>query len=98
LLHPTPSIKEPRYRVKAKPPQNFLTHHTISPDGYNLGRDLLVARATTTRTVFKGVRYATSVRRLEGLLGVGKEGCVFFGSYSFLLIPMSLDSYSSLSS
>ncbi|KAJ7915864.1 hypothetical protein B0H13DRAFT_1999342 [Mycena leptocephala] len=54
--------------------RNFLTHHTISPDGYNLGRDLLVARATHTRTVFKGVRYATSVRRLEGLLGVGKEG------------------------
>ncbi|KAJ7915863.1 hypothetical protein B0H13DRAFT_385396 [Mycena leptocephala] len=66
--------------------RNFLTHHTISPDGYNLGRDLLVARATTTRTVFKGVRYATSVRRLEGLLGVGKGG-INHSAYRFSYLP-----------
>ncbi|KAF8169843.1 hypothetical protein K438DRAFT_223987 [Mycena galopus ATCC 62051] len=48
---------------------------TISRDGYNIGRDLLVQRAARARgTSYKGVRYATTARTLEGLMSPGKVG------------------------
>ncbi|KAL0956062.1 hypothetical protein HGRIS_002231 [Hohenbuehelia grisea] len=47
--------------------------HTISPDGYNNGRDLLVASAVG-RTSFKGVNYDTVAQNLTGLLAPGAAG------------------------
>ncbi|KAJ7464970.1 hypothetical protein B0H11DRAFT_1870227 [Mycena galericulata] len=53
--------------------ENVLEHHTISPDGYNIGRDLLVQWANGT-TSFNGVKYTTTARRIQGLIDPGSEG------------------------
>ncbi|KAJ3564329.1 hypothetical protein NP233_g8366 [Leucocoprinus birnbaumii] len=47
--------------------------HTISPNGYNLGRDNFVANATGTRS-FGGVTYSTVSETLTGLLPTGSAG------------------------
>ncbi|KAF5355290.1 hypothetical protein D9758_006107 [Tetrapyrgos nigripes] len=47
--------------------------HTITPDGYNIGRDLLVANALGD-TSFNGVNYHTVGRNITGLLPVGTQG------------------------
>jgi len=47
--------------------------HTIAPNGYNLGRNALVAAATGT-TFFGGVTYSTTAQSLTGLLPVGSAG------------------------
>ncbi|KAJ7449035.1 hypothetical protein B0H11DRAFT_335372 [Mycena galericulata] len=53
--------------------EDVVEHHTISPDGYNIGRDLLVQRANGT-TSFNGVKYTTATRRIQGLIDPGSEG------------------------
>lgn len=47
--------------------------HTITPDGYDRGRDLLVAGATGT-TKHGGVEFQTDVQFLTGLLQPGSQG------------------------
>ncbi|EKM80861.1 hypothetical protein AGABI1DRAFT_112586 [Agaricus bisporus var. burnettii JB137-S8] len=47
--------------------------HTISPDGYNLGRINLVANATGIKS-FGGVTYSSVVENTVGLLPVGADG------------------------
>ncbi|KAJ7735741.1 hypothetical protein B0H16DRAFT_1731169 [Mycena metata] len=53
--------------------ENVINHHTISPNGYNIGRDLLVQRAVG-KTSFNGVRYTTTMRRIDGLMAPGSQG------------------------
>ncbi|KAJ7680764.1 hypothetical protein DFH06DRAFT_428673 [Mycena polygramma] len=53
--------------------------HTIVPDGYNVGRDLLVANAVGTHTGFDATNfkvntYDTIVANLTGLLPPGADG------------------------
>ena len=54
--------------------EDLSEHHTISPNGYDVGRDLLVATATRRRTSFLGVTYETTVQDVTGLLPAGAEG------------------------
>ncbi|TDL22603.1 hypothetical protein BD410DRAFT_770158 [Rickenella mellea] len=50
-------------------------HHTISlPDGYDNGRDLLVAAATAGDTFFDGALYNAVAQNVTGLLPVGAVG------------------------
>ncbi|KAJ7018693.1 hypothetical protein C8F04DRAFT_365859 [Mycena alexandri] len=60
--------------------ENVINHHTISPNGYNIGRDLLVQRAIG-KTSFNGVRYTTTMRRIDGLMAPGSQGCVAPGFF-----------------
>ncbi|KAI5826357.1 hypothetical protein K523DRAFT_322980 [Schizophyllum commune Tattone D] len=48
-------------------------HHTISPDGYNVGRDKLVAAAVGD-TSFNDVSYTTTAENVTGLLPTGADG------------------------
>lgn len=47
--------------------------HTISPDGYDKGRDLLV-KAATKGSAFQGKHWKASVEWKEGLLKPGRHG------------------------
>ncbi|KAJ7132884.1 hypothetical protein C8R43DRAFT_653487 [Mycena crocata] len=47
--------------------------HTIVPNGYDIGRDLLSANATGT-TSFGGITYSTVAEHLTGLLAPGSAG------------------------
>ncbi|KAJ7099924.1 hypothetical protein B0H15DRAFT_502133 [Mycena belliarum] len=53
--------------------ESLLQEHTISHDGYDAGRDLLVQRARGQITA-KGITYTTTVRRLTGLMAHGAAG------------------------
>jgi hypothetical protein len=53
--------------------ENVLQGHTISPNGYNLGRDSLVAAAVGS-TSFNGVTYKTTSEQITGLLPAGSQG------------------------
>jgi len=48
-------------------------HHTIVPNGYNIGRDWLVDRATSGSR-WKGMWWKAEVEWKQGLLKPGKEG------------------------
>ncbi|KAL5506945.1 hypothetical protein ACEPAH_6401 [Sanghuangporus vaninii] len=48
--------------------------HTISPDGYDKGRDALVSTATSSQTSFHGVTYSSTSEDLTGLLPTGTAG------------------------
>ncbi|KAI0356167.1 hypothetical protein OH77DRAFT_1401630 [Trametes cingulata] len=48
-------------------------NHDIVPDGYDIGRDALVASAMGT-TNFNGVTYSTTAQNITGLLPVGSAG------------------------
>ncbi|KAI0633399.1 hypothetical protein C8Q77DRAFT_1217811 [Trametes polyzona] len=48
-------------------------NHDIVPDGYDIGRDELVAAAVGT-TNFGGVTYSTTAQNVTGLLPVGSNG------------------------
>ncbi|KAG6382192.1 hypothetical protein JVT61DRAFT_842 [Boletus reticuloceps] len=48
-------------------------NHDIIPDGYNIGRDSLVASAIG-ETDFNGVRYITKASNISGLLAPGDQG------------------------
>ncbi|KAI0743788.1 hypothetical protein C8Q80DRAFT_1237160 [Daedaleopsis nitida] len=47
--------------------------HTIVPDGYNVGRNEVVAAAVGT-TSFGGVTYSTTARNVTGLMAAGSQG------------------------
>ncbi|KAI0319189.1 hypothetical protein OF83DRAFT_1055467 [Amylostereum chailletii] len=53
--------------------QEEVTWHTISPDGYNIGRDALVSAAIGT-TSFDGVTYSTTAQNITGLMAAGSTG------------------------
>jgi len=53
--------------------ENVLKHHMIKPNGYNKGRDELVARAVG-KTKHRGVKYSTTSEVVEGLLPAGAVG------------------------
>ncbi|KAJ7622822.1 hypothetical protein DFH06DRAFT_1231572 [Mycena polygramma] len=53
--------------------ENVTEGHTIVPDGYNIGRDLLVANATANPS-FGGVSYSASLQQVTGLLPAGSTG------------------------
>ncbi|KAJ7693448.1 hypothetical protein B0H17DRAFT_933078 [Mycena rosella] len=53
--------------------------HTIVPDGYNIGRDLLVSGAVGSKTGFDGNKfkfttYQTDVANVTGLIAPGSDG------------------------
>ncbi|TFY64682.1 hypothetical protein EVJ58_g2468 [Rhodofomes roseus] len=48
-------------------------HHTIIPDGYDIGRDTLVSWALGT-TSYGGVTYSTTAENVTGLLQAGTSG------------------------
>lgn len=50
-------------------------HHTISEDGYNVGRDWLVGKAVAG-SWWKGMWWKAEVEWREGLLKPGKDGAV----------------------
>ncbi|KAI0031772.1 hypothetical protein K488DRAFT_71163 [Vararia minispora EC-137] len=52
--------------------ESILRAHTISPDGYNWGRDRLVSAAIGS-TSFDGVTYFTTAENISGLLPTGWE-------------------------
>ncbi|KAL5506941.1 hypothetical protein ACEPAH_6397 [Sanghuangporus vaninii] len=54
--------------------EDFSMKHTISPDGYNGGRDALVASATRKQTEFGGVKYSTESEDVTGLIPPGSSG------------------------
>ncbi|KAL0574630.1 hypothetical protein V5O48_007326 [Marasmius crinis-equi] len=53
--------------------ENVINHHTIVPDGYNIGRDDLIGRALGMKT-YKGKTYFTFGRNMTGLLEPGSVG------------------------
>ncbi|TFK53857.1 hypothetical protein OE88DRAFT_1710971 [Heliocybe sulcata] len=53
--------------------EDVTEHHTIVPDGYNIGRDLL-AQAAVGTTSYGGVTYNTVANNVTGLLKPGVEG------------------------
>ncbi|KAJ7188399.1 hypothetical protein C8R46DRAFT_1205554 [Mycena filopes] len=53
--------------------ENVAEGHTIVPNGYNIGRDALVANTVGT-TSFDGVNYSTISKSLTGLLPAGSTG------------------------
>ncbi|EJD03376.1 uncharacterized protein FOMMEDRAFT_123671 [Fomitiporia mediterranea MF3/22] len=54
--------------------ENVSKKHTISPDGYNAGRDALVSSATSRKTSFGDVTYSTTSESLSSLLTPGSSG------------------------
>lgn len=54
--------------------ENVFEHHTIAPDGYDVGRDKLVAAATAGQTSFGGVTYSTTAESITGLMDAGSTG------------------------
>ena len=48
-------------------------NHDIVPDGYNIGRNELVAAATGT-TSYGGVTYSTVAQNITGLMPAGSAG------------------------
>ncbi|GAA96280.1 uncharacterized protein L969DRAFT_100774 [Mixia osmundae IAM 14324] len=55
--------------IAASVEEDLAHEHTISPNGYNLGRDYIVGNATK---LHEG-RHKTTARSLEGLLPIGKK-------------------------
>jgi len=53
--------------------ENVQKGHTIVPNGYNIGRDLIIATANG-KTTFNGKKYDTTVSRITGLLQPGSTG------------------------
>ncbi|KAJ7271091.1 hypothetical protein C8J57DRAFT_297439 [Mycena rebaudengoi] len=53
--------------------ENVFKKHTIVPNGYDIGRDKLVAN-TVGITSFRGVQYSTVAQKLTGLLAPGSTG------------------------
>ncbi|KAF9529308.1 hypothetical protein CPB83DRAFT_853053 [Crepidotus variabilis] len=53
--------------------EDLAHEHTISPDGYNKGRDLFIAGAVGNKS-YGGVKYSTVARNITGLLKAGSDG------------------------
>ena len=63
-------------------------NHDIVADGYNIGRDELVADAIGTKS-FGGITYSTTARNVAGLMAAGSQG-VNHGMLAFLSRPLYL--------
>ncbi|KAI0758323.1 hypothetical protein BC629DRAFT_1552017 [Irpex lacteus] len=59
--------------LAASQEENVFEHHTISPNGYNVGRDSVVKAATGT-TSHNGVTYSTTAQTLTGVMPAGSNG------------------------
>jgi len=57
--------------VAASKEKNLSQHHTVDDDGYNKGRDEIVAKATAKETSHSGVRYKTVAAAQANLLTPG---------------------------
>ncbi|KAK0555806.1 hypothetical protein OC861_002096 [Tilletia horrida] len=53
--------------------ENLFEHHTIEPNGYNIGRDEIVKSATKPST-YKGMHFNATVKYVTGLLPTGSQG------------------------
>lgn len=53
--------------------QDLFQRHTIVPDGYDIGRDLLV-RAATKGSRFGAHKWRASAEYIDGLLRPGSKG------------------------
>jgi hypothetical protein len=53
--------------------EDVIENHTIVPNGYNIGRNLLVSNAIGI-TSFGGVTYSTTAENITGLLAPGSAG------------------------
>ncbi|KAJ7105748.1 hypothetical protein C8R43DRAFT_1092104 [Mycena crocata] len=60
--------------LAASKEESITQEHTIVPDGYNIGRDQIVAEATGGIISWSGVDYSTTVQYVTGLLPAGAEG------------------------
>ncbi|KAJ7756795.1 hypothetical protein DFH07DRAFT_868178 [Mycena maculata] len=60
--------------LAASTEQPIVDSHNIIPNGYNLGRDQVVAEATAGVISFSGAEYTTTVEYVSGLLPPGSEG------------------------
>ncbi|KAJ7238180.1 hypothetical protein C8J57DRAFT_1374048 [Mycena rebaudengoi] len=62
--------------LAASKEKGLAEEHTIAPNGYNIGRDLLVANAiaTSPHPTFNGVTYSATLTQLTGLLPAGSAG------------------------
>jgi hypothetical protein len=49
-------------------------HHDIADDGYDAGRDAIVAAATAGPTSHDGTTYVTTAQSVTGLLDAGAQG------------------------
>jgi len=54
--------------------ESLKEHHTIAPNGYDIGRDQLVKAATAGPTSYNGVTYTATVEYVTGLLQPGSDG------------------------
>jgi len=54
--------------------QDAEENHNIVPDGYDIGRNLLVQTAIAGQTSFGGTTYSTTAQNITGLLPVGSAG------------------------
>lgn len=63
------------YSFTEFPLQDANKHHMIVPDGYNIGRDLLVQSAISGSS-WNGIKWRTDVEWREGLLEPGFKGIV----------------------
>ncbi|KAF8492306.1 hypothetical protein JB92DRAFT_3003418 [Gautieria morchelliformis] len=72
--------------------ENLQNNHTISPNGYDVGRDQLVGLATAGQTSFNGVTYTANNETIMGLLPVGtagvNHGIALDGAVSLLTITI----------
>ncbi|KAJ7206997.1 hypothetical protein B0H12DRAFT_1280531 [Mycena haematopus] len=77
--------------------ESILWHHTITRDGYNIGRDLLVQRATRG-TSFKGMKYTTTARQINDLMIPGKLGYITIDGVVVLLTVTVVPSIDTIAS
>ncbi|KAH9821899.1 hypothetical protein DFH28DRAFT_536014 [Melampsora americana] len=54
--------------------RNLKHSHAIAPNGYNSGRDKLVAKATKGNTAYGDRTYSTRVEYIDGMLSAGSVG------------------------
>ncbi|EJD03375.1 uncharacterized protein FOMMEDRAFT_28873 [Fomitiporia mediterranea MF3/22] len=59
--------------LAASKEEDLKDHHTVSPDGYDQGRDEIVEKAIAKPTKFDGTTYVTTSRNLKGLLPEGTQ-------------------------
>ncbi|GJJ14089.1 hypothetical protein Clacol_008346 [Clathrus columnatus] len=69
-----PNLNHTPEEAYPKRKKNLSENHTIAPNGYDVGRDALVASATSAPTSFGGVTYTATSETITGLLPVGSQG------------------------
>ena len=70
----TSSSSSPRTSAHSVSKEEPVTdNHDIVPDGYDIGRNELVAAAMGT-TSFGGITYSTTAENITGLMAAGSDG------------------------